>query len=336
MLRILHENVGFDRPERWVDYGIQHSFKRVEATTIAGCPDCGSPPRGRIGQYIYYSTLVGLQECSGCGLIWADAKLDPVVIGSHFEVVYKDDTYFAEARRLTFWHMARMVDRLAPRAARILDIGGAKGHLMHRVQMRRPDLRIVVNDISKEATRQAAEMFGFDTVQGDAHALAHHREKYDVVILSDVLYYITDIAALWNVLASLLAPGGALLVRIPNKLVPIRVCQAFKRVRRRVFGDDGLDDRVPCFNPEHIYVFSTSYLRRRLASVGFDTVRVVPSPPICVESRVVTAVLAGTFGILTGISRLSGDRVTLSPSMLVVARRSTGVGRRETGESLDG
>jgi 2-polyprenyl-3-methyl-5-hydroxy-6-metoxy-1,4-benzoquinol methylase len=60
---------------------------------------------------------------------------------------------------------------------------------MAQVVARRPDLRAVVNDISPAATSYAAKYFGLTTLTGDAHELAAHRQQYDVVVASDVLYY---------------------------------------------------------------------------------------------------------------------------------------------------
>jgi predicted TPR repeat methyltransferase len=323
VLEILRQNVGFDSPERWVDYALEHAFQRVHAVPITECPDCGSSPRHELGQYVYYSTLIRLRECANCRLIWADAKLPPSVVGRHFDRAYKDDLYFVKSRRLVFSHMAKLIDQLTPPGARILDVGGAKGHLMHQVRTRRPDVRIVVNDISEEATRAASEKFGFDTICGDAHALAHHDGTYDLVVLSDVLYYIADIAAFWVIVSRLLAPGGVLVIRVPNKVASIRLCRSLKLAGQAVGVHVGLEDHVPCFNPEHIYVFSRHYLQRRLKTLGFEIVQVTPSPSICRGSRLADAVVAGTFGVLTAVSRLSWGWATLSPSMVVVGLHGT-------------
>jgi len=332
MLEILRQNVGFDSPQRWLDYALKHAFQRVHAVPITECPDCGSSPRRQLGQYVYYSTLIRLRECANCGLIWADAKLPPSVVGRHFDRVYKDDLYFVKARRLVFSHMAELIDQLTRPRARILDVGGAKGHLMHQVRTRRPDVRIVVNDISEESTRWASEKFGFDTICGDAQALARHDGTYDLVVLSDVLYYIADVAAFWAIVSRLLAPGGVLLIRVPNKLASIKFCQGLKLAGRAVGVHNGLQDRVPCFNPEHIYVFSLRYLQRRLKTLGFEIVRVMPSPSICRGSRLADAMLTGTFRVLTAVSRLTWERLTLSPSMVVIGLH----GKQQGPESVAG
>ena len=103
-------------------------------------------------------------ECEACGLAWFDARLDPDVLIGHFERAYKDDAYFLEARRPISQQLASLIDRIAPVRGNVLDIGGAKGHLMHMVALRRPDLRVAVNDISESATKYAAEALGTPTI----------------------------------------------------------------------------------------------------------------------------------------------------------------------------
>src|SRR6478752_391807 len=72
----LSHNLGFDKPERWIDYAQRKEFSPVRAYPIHQCPDCGTPSEKILGQYVHYSTLHRLRECLHCGLIWSDARLD--------------------------------------------------------------------------------------------------------------------------------------------------------------------------------------------------------------------------------------------------------------------
>src|SRR4051794_13784470 len=121
-LEILCRNVGFEDPERWVDYALRHSFKRSSATTIPRCPDCERPPVGQLGQYVYYSTLIRLLNCGSCGLIWADAHLDPAIVEEHFQTAYKDRDYFRRRRAPIFQQLVGELDRLTPHGGAVLDI----------------------------------------------------------------------------------------------------------------------------------------------------------------------------------------------------------------------
>ena len=90
MLEVLRLNKGFAHPERWIEYGLLHSFRKVSAEELKECPDCNCRSFARIGQYIYYSTLVSLQACSRCGLMFSDKRIDSTVLQAHFEQAYKE------------------------------------------------------------------------------------------------------------------------------------------------------------------------------------------------------------------------------------------------------
>lgn len=320
--RILERNVGFDGNTRWLSYARRHGFKEVSGARIRRCPDCSGDPKPQPwGQYIYFSTLIRLLECSRCGLVWADVHLDPRVVRQHFDVVYKDDSYFRFSRNRIFHHMARVIDQLAPRGARVLDVGGARGDLMSHLAARRPDLYVVVNDIAEASTGSAAERFGFATLTGDARVLAGHEGKYDVVVLSDMLYYEPDIRLLWTALGRLLAPGGCVVIRVPNKWAWIRLWQRWYRATRSRTRQR-LQDRIRLFNPEHIFIMRPAYLARRLARMGFRRVRVFPSPLLA--SAGTTLLSSAVFGLANALHRLSGGAVALTPSILVV-----GIDRRK-------
>jgi 2-polyprenyl-3-methyl-5-hydroxy-6-metoxy-1,4-benzoquinol methylase len=317
-LSILQHNIGFEVPELWVDYAINHGFKRVRAAKVPVCPDCGADVKRSLGQFVYYSTLRRLVECNRCGLVWTDARLDQEVLAGHFDRAYKDDTYFDVARRPIFQHLTGLVDRLAPIRGNVLDIGGAKGHLMHMVALERPDLRVVVNDLSESATRYATERFGIPTITGDVCALKREGTKYDVVVLSDVLYYEPKIVSLWSLLPKLVTNRGSVIIRVPNKLFLIRAYQAIStlfmsRDRR------AMQTEIRFFNPEHVFVLSRRYLETRLRGLGFAEIRWLPSPPLFSTSLPSRAAKVISFHATRFANLVSGRRFVVTPSMIVTA-----------------
>ncbi len=322
-LELLQANQGFTDPESWVGYAIQHNFKRVEAESVPTCPDCGGhPATGTVGQYIHYSSLVRLLRCQSCSLIWADARIDPAVILSHFEVAYKGNSYFEFQRGSIFRHLQDRIDQAAPKGGRVLDIGGAEGHLLAGLKKRRPDLHCTLYDISERATAYAREHFDLPAMSGPISVLRDPALRFDVVVASDVLYYEPDLAGFWEVVSSLLQEGGTLLVRVPNKLHFILAVQA---LRRSGMGAARLamDDRIPFFNTEHIYILNQRYLRDRLARLGFG-VSVLASPPLRQRSPLQQISGSGLFHLARLMGGLTGGRVMLSPSMVIEAKRLSG------------
>src|SRR2546422_4627682 len=161
---------GFSDPEPWVTYARQHGFRPTRSQRLIRCPDCGAVPRDEIGQYVYYSPLAKLRLCTRCGLAFSDVRLDAAVIRAHFESAYKDEPYFVTQRRRVFEQLARFIDRCAPSGGSVLDIGGAKGHLLDAVKRRRPDLRVTLTDVSESACQWARTHYGFRTICGSITA----------------------------------------------------------------------------------------------------------------------------------------------------------------------
>ena len=186
---------------------------------------------------------------------------------------------------------------------------------MATVLARRPDLKVTVQDLSKVATEFAATTHGFQTLTGDADALASHGEQYDVVVLSDVLYYEPQLTVLWSALSRLVRRGGTIIIRVPNKAPLVQLGQLWHRTiqwnaRRNE------QDAVSFYNPEHIFLFRRGYLRRRLNSIGFNRVRFIPSPVLSGATRLGAPI----FALAKLINRLTFEAAVASPAMIVVAK----------------
>src|SRR6185436_11453130 len=113
MLEVLKFNKGFNHPDRWIQYGLRHNFKKMQAEELRECPDCKYSLFDTVGQYIYYSTLVRLQSCARCELVFSDKRIDFKVIQSHFEGAYKDEAYFIHQRRRIFHQISTLADHAA-------------------------------------------------------------------------------------------------------------------------------------------------------------------------------------------------------------------------------
>jgi len=319
-LDVLTHN-GFDDPERWVSFARQHGFRRVRAERIERCPDCGDPSSCSLGSYVYYSTLIRLERCRGCGLIYADAHIDPVSVRDHFEKAYKDEPYFRIQRRPIFESIARLVATLAPPGARVLDVGGARGDLLVALRELRPDLALTLCDVSEQACRLAEQTHGLRAIQGSSGELTGLDELFDVVLLVDVAYYEADIRALWQMLDRLVADGGCVVMRVPRRAGWIRATAGPRRLLARLRGREAAS--IPLFNPEHVFVFSRRYLATRLAALGFEQIDFRPSPPLRTRSGW-RDLHAAQYRTARAIHRATFGALALSPSVLVVARRAQG------------
>lgn len=319
MLKVLQLNRGFTRPEKWIEYGIAHEFEATKAEKFEQCPDCSTQSFGFIGQFVYYSTLVNLLECHNCGLVFTDTRIDSEVISAHFEHAYKDEEYFVHRRHRIFQQIVRIADETLQAGGRVLDIGGAKGHLLSVLKIRRPDLRLVLNDISKDACDYAKSIYGFQTIVGGIDKLEEASSRFDLVILSDVIYYEPELRRLWNVLPRLVSEHGTIVIRVPNKLALIRSWQFLNRVMARSASSE-MQDNIRFFNPEHLFVFSRQYLSMRLKNIGFE--RVLSKPSELLISGRNDWMRPLLYYVCKAISILSFERIVITPSMLVIAKRT--------------
>lgn len=315
MLEILLSNQGFDDPERWIDFGIAHCFKHVPAEKLLKCPDCDAPFSEEIGQFVYYSTLVKLRLCTRCGLAFTNTRIDPLVIQSHFENAYKNEDYFLNRRRSIFNQIVDLVDQVAPKGGRVIDVGGAKGHLLAMLKERRPDLSLVLNDLSQAACAFASSRYDLETVCGDIHEIDRMHSPFDVVIMSDMLYYEPQLNMLWRVLPRIFSGNGAVIIRIPNKYALILFSQfIIKSTSPRK--NRAMQSRIKLFNPEHLYLFSRRYIETRLNKIGFLKVKTLPSK-LLVHNRWDLRQLF--YYIANAVSFLSNSKFIISPSAVVIA-----------------
>jgi protein-L-isoaspartate O-methyltransferase len=265
-----------------------------------------------------------LLKCGRCCLVWADARVDPGVVQRHFETAYKDEAYFETDRLVVFRQLATIVSRLANPGANVLDIGGAKGHLMQLVSRLRRDVKITVHDISKAALDAAAERYGFATICGDVSALARSGKRYNVVVLSDVIYYEPAVRALWSVLSELVEQNGSVVIRVPNKLWYITARQKLLALRRSR-AERAQQDVVAGFNPEHVTIMHRRYLEVRLRSLGFRSIRVMPSRLTC-RVPIARGAERVLWCLAQATSAVSGGRLIITPAMIVVGRERASQG----------
>lgn len=320
MMELLQFNRGFAHPEKWIEYGINHKFRKIRADKLEECPDCSARSLKFIGQFIYYSTLVKLKECTQCGLVFTDTRIDSKVIQSHFEQTYKDEAYFSQWRRRIFEQISRIADSVAPMEGKILEVGGAKGHLLSILKRQRPDLHFVLNDISIEACHHAESTYGFQTILGGFNELNQVSSRFDVVILSDVIYYEPELRKMWGTLPRLVSENGVVIIRVPSKLTFIRLWQFISQSIYR-HGDTEMQDNIKFFNPEHLYVFSKSYLLKRLKKLGFCQVVAVPSELLVDDRKELWN--AFFYYLCRMLWVISFGKIIITPSLLVIAKKTS-------------
>jgi SAM-dependent methyltransferase len=218
-----------------------------------------------------------LYRCHECGTVeqpflpQGDALLD----------VYRemsDDDYLAEetGRRQT---AARLVDLVAQHvpSGRLLEVGCGHGLLLD--EARRHGYEVEGLELSRAAVLHCREALGLPVRQVPVQDPSLDEERFDAILLVDVLEHLDDPVATLERCAELLVPGGALLVATPDPAsrtatlaggrwwgyLPAHVCLIPRMTLRELITGNGLvlAEDVPL-----VRSFSPSYWLEGLAERG--------------------------------------------------------------------
>lgn len=131
---------------------------------------------------------------------------------------YRFESFPGLLRRARDWVQrgkVRVVRRLAPSAADILDVGCGSGSLLRLLRAYgSPEWRLHANEMHKPSlSRLATE--GFDVHAGPVQNIAGEG-RFDVIILNQVLEHFADVHSLLATCHRLLKEGGHLLIETPS------------------------------------------------------------------------------------------------------------------------
>ncbi len=115
---------------------------------------------------------------------------------------------------------------------RILDVGCGSGYAVTRFLGKTAD-HVMGIDMYPPNIDYAKEHFKHPSLHFlcmDAQTLSTAGEVFDVVVMADVLEHLEDPASILKIAVDLLAPGGRLLVTIPNGKGPFEIESAFSKV----------------------------------------------------------------------------------------------------------
>lgn len=320
-LNILLNNGGFHPAEKWLQYAKTHNFHKTNSIKLNNCPDCNSDNLVKFGQFIYYSNIFHIKFCPNCGLYFSDTLLDQKVITKHFENAYNDELYFSEQRKYIFEHITSLANKHTKKNGKVLDIGGGKGHVLNNIKAVRPDILATLNDLSKYSCNYCSETYAIKSICSDIPDLQKLNSHFNTILLIDVIYYEPKLNEIFKTINKLLySKQGTIIIRIPNKLKLIKSYQfllnTFGSPNNKVF-----QSNVKHLNPEHIYIFSQSYIENKLKKTGFNKVTFIPSPLLNKAKGKESFLGKIFFRAANIIWKLTAGKLILTPSMVVIAKK---------------
>ncbi len=207
-----------------------------------------------------YGVHPNIVRCNGCGLVYANPRLDARAIDDNYSQV--DDPKYIderEGRVLTFRRNLLPLEDLVrgPAPRRLLDVGCHIGVMLEIAKERGWDATGV--EPSEWAAARARER-GLNIVNA---TLAHAQlppDGFDAVTLWDVIEHLTDPLTDLTEVYRVLKPGGVVAIHTIDIESPLA----------RLMGS-----HWPWLMEMHLYYFSPRTLKHMLDRIGFKTEKVI-------------------------------------------------------------
>ncbi len=268
------------------------------------------------------------QRCADCTTGMIDVLPDAARVRYLYDVEYPTAFGHARIARTRFRLFGSIVASLARRhpPGRLLDVGCSGGHLL--AEATRLGWRGVGSDLSREACAVTRAGTGCPAVQSDGTALPVRDGAVDAVALLGIVDLTTDPSVTVSEAHRVLTPGGLLVIRVTNA--------AFHRPVARLLTAVGWLRRLAPLHPVlHVFAFTPRGLRTLVERAGFEVVEIRNSPLAAERGeasggeRRRAALLRGLLAAgAVAVTRLSGGRVLVAPSIELYARKRGGAEER--------
>lgn len=226
------------------------------------CPLCGAddatPFVEAFDRRRTTATAFQLVRCARCTLVYQNPRVHPRSIGKYYGGDYhKSREGRREAGRRPVPREQRkrqIVESFGLRQGTVLDVGCANGDFL--LEMRDHGWAVQGVEHSPEAAAFCREQRGIQVAAGDLLDRPEDGTRFDLITLWAVLPHLPEPLATMRHAASLLTPGGVVLVCVAN------IDSWASRIGRRHWGH--LDQ------PRHYCMYGPNSLRRLFAESGLE------------------------------------------------------------------
>jgi 2-polyprenyl-3-methyl-5-hydroxy-6-metoxy-1,4-benzoquinol methylase len=230
----------------------------ASALPARACALCGgAAPQVHFAQVPDYLTgeAFAVRRCGGCGMASTDPQ--PASMNQYYPAAYRRyGALTVRVLRLLYgWKIRGWAERLR-RGGRVFEIGCGDGWMLGALRGR--GWRVIGSERSIDACRSAAITNGVPVFVGELDALLASRH-FDAVVLFQVLEHLAEPLDTLRRAADLLAPGGLMVVAVPN----------FASWQAVLFGASWFHLDVP----RHRHHFTPDSLARSFEQVGLRVVR---------------------------------------------------------------
>ena len=182
--------------------------------------------------------------------------------GCSYSIQYDDEELIYIKERAKIW--LNLVNRCSTsKSNTMLDMGCGEGFSMK--YFHESGYKVSGNDYSNEGIlRQNPEMIPYFE-QGDLLDIGYRRieknEKYDVILMQNVLEHVTEPKRLLQVCYELLNKNGLLLIEVPND---------FNNIQEYLYNNRKINERKWVCLPDHLSYFNREGLNNLCTDTGFS------------------------------------------------------------------
>jgi len=225
------------------------------------CNLCGSSRN----KEVYKDDKTRYVMCGDCSLMYLNPRLDT----EEYEKFYSDDYQKHRHKIITYEQAVKKRESKGDAAKikraedftgyigeglRVLDIGCGWGTLLNVVK-NKFGCEVTGIEISKLASEVAQKYYGLNVYNQtfESYVRLHKGEKFDFIILTQVLEHFTEPLGILSKISKLLNDNGYVYITVPNTMNP----------------DESLDR---FFHFEHCYYFTPLTLKKMLLQNGFKII----------------------------------------------------------------
>ena len=233
------------------------------------CPVCHSNNINHIitaEDYLVTRERFQIDNCQNCGLRFTNPRPDDDQLAGYYDseeyISHSDEglslvsTLYKIARTFTLRRKRQLIERLSQNK-HLLDIGCGTGHFLDYCQQH--DWQISGVEPNELARKQAEAKTNI-LIQDDISEITD--TTFEVITLWHVLEHLPNLEQTMNQLKSLLAPGGVLIIAVPN----------FEAYEASVFNEYWAAYDVP----RHLYHFNRNAVEHLANNHGLKIARTYP------------------------------------------------------------
>ena len=278
-----------------------HKIKRENNYQIFRCNNCGLLFTSPLNE-VETNNIRNLYKNS----YWNDIEKDSE---NNFTIYQKMYIYFTKRILKLFKNSKNKI--------KLLDIGCGFGFFINYAEKNGIDVSGI--DLSKQSTDYAKKVLGLNNIYySDIFSCSFARESFDVLTAFNLLEHTYNPRDFVKEMYRIVKNNGHVLIRVPNSkfhVLALTIFSIFPFFNKNNFNVLAMEP------PKHLYGFSDNNLILLMKSVGFNRVKIYPSP-LTKRSGLESFYYPIVYSITTLIYYLSFKKLNLAPTIYLSAEKS--------------